>query len=101
LLVQGVETNFSDEWGTTVLQLAVKQGNVEAVKLLLEHGADPNVASSSDSETTPLHTAIIKGNPEVVLSLIQHGADLTRRDEFGMTPRELAIKRGGAEICKM
>ena len=34
LLVQGVETNFSDEWGTTVLQLAVKQGNVE-VQLLL------------------------------------------------------------------
>jgi ankyrin repeat protein len=39
-------------------------------KLLLEHGADPNIAE--DDRFTPLDAAVAKGNPELAELLRTH-----------------------------
>jgi len=48
--------------------------NVKLVDMLLEHGADPNLASRSSKH--PLFVAIEKGNSDIVTSLLNAGADV-------------------------
>ena len=50
--------------GLTPLHQAVLEGNLQAVKLLVMHGADVN---KTDSDTwTPLHAACAEGHSEIV-----------------------------------
>jgi ankyrin repeat protein len=48
---------------------------VEAVRLLLDHGADPN-ASETERGTTALMQAADQGHADVMAVLIEHGADV-------------------------
>ena len=50
--------------------------NLEAVKMCLDLGIDPNVAD--DEGRTALHGAAHKGRTAVIQMLVDHGANLTR-----------------------
>jgi len=52
--------------------------NLEAVKMCLELGIDPNFAD--DEGRTALHGAAHKGRLEVIQMLVDHGADLNAHD---------------------
>jgi ankyrin repeat protein len=58
----------------TALHQAVFGAQADAVKLLLERGADPNVRCEGDS-AYPLHFAAEKKNFPIIRLLIDHGAD--------------------------
>lgn len=50
--------------GLSPLHMAVLEGNLNAVKLLVEHGADVN---RRDTDTwTPLHAACAEGHTDIV-----------------------------------
>jgi ankyrin repeat protein len=68
---------------------------------LLEHGADPNVASCQ-SEETPLH-GVAAGAPKLATArlLVAHGADVNRPRADGRTPLELAIRHGNTELADL
>ena len=79
------------------------RGRADAVRLLLEHGADPNVVSKTAHRYRPLHRAIEhkktaaknEGHDETVCLLLAHGADRTARGGWGMlTPVALAAMTG-------
>jgi len=55
-----------------------EKANVEAVKMLLDLGLDPNTADTDGR--TPLHGAAHKGRNAVVQMLVDHGAKLDARD---------------------
>jgi len=57
------------------LHEAAKRGHLDAVRLLLEHGADPNAREPGDN-TTPLHWAAAHGHVDVVRALLDAGADV-------------------------
>ena len=59
--------------GGTGLHLAV--AHLDAVRLLLEHGTDPNAREPGDN-ATPLHFAGGAGGVEVVRALLDAGADV-------------------------
>jgi ankyrin repeat protein/catechol 2,3-dioxygenase-like lactoylglutathione lyase family enzyme len=59
--------------GSTALHLAVE--HLEAVRFLLEHGADPNARDAGDN-AYPLHFAAGAGKVEVVRALLDAGADV-------------------------
>ncbi|MBH0096216.1 ankyrin repeat domain-containing protein [Psychrobacter sp. NZS113] len=59
-LNQGVHVNAQDCYGMTPLHYAMRVQNVDAAKLLLEAGADPNIPD--EKKLTPL--AYINGVPE-------------------------------------
>ena len=53
--------------------------SLEAVKMCLNLGIDPNI--QEEDGRTALHGAAHKGRPEVVQMLVDHGADLTIHDK--------------------
>ena len=55
----------------------------EAMRLLLAHGADPNVVDPQ-SGNTPLFT--VNSDPEMVRALVDGGADVDRRRSNGTSP---------------
>ncbi|HEY4089660.1 MAG TPA: ankyrin repeat domain-containing protein [Bryobacteraceae bacterium] len=58
--------------GDRPLNTAAAAGDAAITKLLLEHGADPNLPSRSGN--TPLHDAALHGDAEAISLLLAHGA---------------------------
>ena len=56
LLEAGADVNVQDQWGITPLGRAVfgKNGTVELVKLLVEHGADPTIENEDGNSALRL-----------------------------------------------
>jgi ankyrin repeat protein len=71
--------------GLTALHFAARQGYLDAVKALLEGGADVNEANPGD-KTTALLVATINGNYDVARFLLDHGADPNLAADNGATP---------------
>jgi ankyrin repeat protein len=56
------------------LKSAARAGNLEAVKLLLERGADPNGAEPNAADGGALYDAVMGRHLEIVRLLLEHGA---------------------------
>ncbi|KAK4187433.1 ankyrin repeat-containing domain protein [Podospora australis] len=78
----------------TPLIAACVGGSEAVVRVLLEHGADPNVRSSERSirlEDTPLAKAVERGRMDIVKVLLEHDADIEKGRRRG-TPLALACE---------
>jgi uncharacterized protein len=95
LLAHGADPKIETTLHVTALQVAAGIGwvegityewsedsTLEAVKMLLDLGLDPN--EQADTGRTALHGAAHKGRPAVVQVLVDHGAKLDVRD-YGNT----------------
>lgn len=82
----------------TVLMYAVWVGNEDAVKYLIEKGA--NVNAQDIGGATALHLAAWKGFTPIALYLIDKGASTTAISKEGMTPLDIAIMRENREIME-
>lgn len=69
----GVPADMTDAEGNTLLMLAAYHGQLDAVRVLLERGADPN--RLNDKHQSPLAGVVFKGEDEVVRVLLAAGAD--------------------------
>ena len=83
--------------GFTPLQLASFFGHPDAVRLLLERGADVGAVSANPSRLQALHSAAAGGHAEVVRLLLDAGSDPDARQQGGFTPL-MAAAAGGDEI---
>ena len=81
---------------TTDLIQAVKTGRPDAVRALLDHGADPN--SPQGDGATALHHAAHRNDLEAARLLTEAGADVTAANELGATPLWLAARNGSAAM---
>jgi ankyrin repeat protein len=87
-------------WGPAPLHVASRAGRVEAVRALLELGADVDAREGDgDSGPTALHIACEMGFAETARALVEGGADAAARDKGGNTPLELAVLHGNAETA--
>ncbi|XP_045131786.1 E3 ubiquitin-protein ligase HECTD1-like isoform X6 [Portunus trituberculatus] len=85
----GIEVNFMDDVGQTLLNWASAFGTQEMVEFLCERGADVNKGQRSSS----LHYAACFGRPQIAKVLLRHGANPDLRDEDGKTPLDKARER--------
>jgi Ankyrin repeats (3 copies) len=82
----------------TPLHAASQEGHVDAVRLLLDHGADVN---SQGLGWMPLHFASSEGNLTVVRLLLERGADSNARSASGKSPVYLASESGHLEVVRL
>ena len=81
--------NFQDDKGISYLHRACQAHNVEAIKILLELGANPNINDLQG--TSPILEAIGRineNNNEILEIMLQHGLDLEKM-EGGMTLKDM------------
>jgi ankyrin repeat protein len=115
LLAAGADANAHDA-RSPALMFAVSEGAVENVRLLLEHGGNPNFPmgdgwtilhaayggmteelikhganiNANGAIGTPLHRKVEQLDFESVKLLVTHGADVNLRNPAGKTPLDLA-----------
>jgi ankyrin repeat protein len=89
--------------GYTALMASAGNGDLDAVKCLLDHGADVQVRLSNGY--TALIGAAIAGNPQVVALLLERGADPNSvcKTDTGIlqTPACMAAVMGRAECLRL
>lgn len=92
-----------DLMGWTLLHSAAENGNVQAIRWLVENGADIDIRSQKG--WTPLHQAVdadsdgaiqVGEEPQMVTTrtLIELGAAQTVRNKKGETPRDIVAAYG-------
>ena len=95
LLTHGAQVNTQGKFGITALILASETGNTEAVKLLIEYGAEVNMCNPYDP---PLTAAIKRGHTEILHLLLDHGADVNLQGNNGVTALIVACSAGNSEV---
>ncbi len=92
--------SFSSD-GFTALGLASFFGHLSLVKLLLDKGANPNIASNNKLKVAPIHSACAVSHFDITELLIKHGADLNAIQMQGVTPLHLAAHNGQTKLAKL
>ncbi len=78
---------------------AVRRGDADAVRALLDSGAD--VDSSTPDGTTALLWAVNTDQPELVGLLLEAGADVQITNRYGVGAASLAAENGSAAILEL
>jgi ankyrin repeat protein len=79
------------------LQAAAAGGRMEACRLLLRHGADPN--AKQHGGLTPLMTAAFNNSRELAEMLIARNANIEVRTDDGKTAADVAAGVGNMELA--
>ena len=106
------DVSWVDFTGQTPFLRAALSGDVAVMRLLLEHGADPNL--STHAGTTPLMAAsgvnwvvaqTYTESPQSLLAAIrlclEHGADVNAVNSMGLTALLGAANRGANDIIRL
>ena len=113
--------------GYSVLDLAAREGNVDILRALLQHGVDvnrltdgytslhvaalnnhvgaidvlieagANMEVEDDDDCTPFLDAVLNHCHEAALALFRHGANIEARDFRGETALQIAARQAGRE----
>mmetsp|Transcript_26024 Transcript_26024/g.58867 ORF Transcript_26024/g.58867 Transcript_26024/m.58867 type:complete len:2813 (-) Transcript_26024:149-8587(-) len=97
LLVQW-KCELDPETSTARLAMAAHQGELETLKLIIQHGITPNTVDA-DSRT-PLHLAASQGHDKVIEYLISMKADVNAKDRWGRTPLQDAVENGHVHVAE-
>lgn len=71
--------------GLSALHFAAREGQMDAIRELVEGGADVNLQSAGD-KTPPITEAIINGHVDIAKYLLDHGANPKIANADGLTP---------------
>lgn len=84
ILSEGGDANSENDFGKTPLMYAAQNNNLEAVRILLAAGANPNATTRRGTDDcyfnlstlnmTPLHYAVRYASPELIKLLLDEGA---------------------------
>jgi ankyrin repeat protein len=100
LLEAGANANAKSNLGRTPLTIAAATpGNIESVRLLLKHGADPKLVDQNGDG--PLGNAATSADVEMIRVLLAAGANLEERGARGLAQRGLSpLTRAAAVTCE-
>lgn len=111
LLEKKANVNLVDPNGEGALHYAIKSGNSQTVKLLLETGIDVNLVptkvitqgaeSTTSQELTALQRAVSNGSLELVQILLEHKADVNLTAKNSKPALHFAAEQGNAELARI
>jgi ankyrin repeat protein len=96
LLENGVEINAHDGDGNTPLSLAADYGDYQIVKMLLSHGANPNIVRHNHFGA--IGGSINSKNIELVKLMVRYGSDINRVTHNGTLLNNCILTDAGAWI---
>ena len=99
LLAQGVhpDCRLHPDDGTP-LMAAVAGGDLEAMRLLLDHGADPN--ARNENNELPLGFACSYGQWDAAQLLVERGANVNGIEDEGMTHLDYVTDERGIHVLR-
>lgn len=103
-LAEGMDPNWMDTdpirrmTSKTPLIQAIRVRDASIAKLLLEHGADPNLECS---HTTPLLEAAQINSVVIVTMLLEAGADFDHANNFGDSAETVCFGPRGEEVKRL
>lgn len=97
-VARGADVHKINRFGEQALQLAAWRGQMEAVRWLLDHGAQVN---RDGDQWAALHYAVFAGRQEVAQLLMARGADVNARSTNGSTVLMMAAREGQEELAKI
>ena len=100
-LVNSENVNIYDSMGVSLLSRAVLAKNFEAVKVLIEKGANPNLRNNTKSKSTPLMMCSNYGLVAMASYLIDKGADIDAQDTNGDAVINWAAYMGKYNFVKL
>ncbi|KAK1919563.1 hypothetical protein P3342_001855 [Pyrenophora teres f. teres] len=98
LLKYGADANGFDREGITPLFASTRAQCIECAKMLLKHGADPNLSAGPDSES-PLSLAASQNYIDFVKLFLAHGGDAGFVMENGSTALISAMNKTTSPKC--
>jgi len=100
IIVRGADINLQNKINREApLHQACFRSNGEAMRILLEHGADVNLKNSIGE--TVLHYAVASGKISLVKLVLDYGADVNLKSYNNETPIEQARKMDLTEVVIM
>jgi len=96
----GYSPNSKDRRGVSLLHHAIRAGQLEIARLLLEKGANPN-SVAEDRGNTPLMDAAATSNIEIIKLLMKYQLDLEVESKNGQTALVLAVGCKSEEIVRL
>lgn len=100
LLNAHADPNIALLSGETPLMTAAAAGSLEAVKLLLAHGANVDAKELKQGQTA-LMWAVAETHPDIVRVLIERGGNINARSSGGFTPLLFAAQQGDLESARL
>jgi ankyrin repeat protein len=106
LLERGADPHWRGGDGTGLLDLAIRppgrvnQGDLQIVKLLMDHHVDINYGQGRESGT-PLHQAVNADRRDLVEFLLGNGADIEARDRYGRRPLHRAVSNKNLKMTAL
>lgn len=95
----GIDLDIKDSWGNTALMYACRNGNINIIKALLNHGA--SIDRTRADGRTVLFTAALENNTAVVRLLLDKGANINHRDTTDSTALMLAVQFNKVDTVKL
>lgn len=98
LAEMGYSVEYSSNSWDTMLHLAAKKGNLEALKLGIAYGLDRDAVNKKGN--TIVHFAAEKGWMHILEYCYEEGICLVQENHEGQTPYHLALKNGRIEATQ-
>lgn len=106
LIRRGIDVNHQNEDGDTPLHIAAVHQNLSVAKSIIASGGDVNICDRLGS--SPLSTAVFEANKKInqgeyamVELLLKHNADPHHKDNYGMTPIDIARRSNNSELLRV
>lgn len=93
--------NSHSKDGFAPLSLAAFFDRMDIAVLLLDKGADPNLAATNPTKVNALHSAVAKENVELCKILLEKGVDVNAPQMQNVTALHSAVHRANLELIKL
>ena len=97
----GADVNATDNQNVTALWIACGKSNIDAINVLLNAGADTNIALNDSGGTCLMYALYKDCSKEVLQAIIDHGADVNATNKWNVTALWVACDKSNTDAINV